>query len=147
MGQTLYTFNGGGTTGNWTDPTIWTTDPTGSTAINQRAPKAGDNVVVTNSFVVTLSDDIASTVTGLNVTVQRGGVLDLGIYKTPTLNSLSGQGVLRIKAAYFPTVTTNNFDDPNTGTVEFYDWSGTATLPTPTSRQYNSLRLLNTTTT
>ncbi len=147
MGQTLYTFNGGGTTGNWTDPSIWTTDPTGSTAINQRAPKTGDNVVVTNSFVVTLSADIASTVTGLNVTVQRGGVLDLGIYKTPTLNSLSGQGVLRIKAAYFPTVTTNNFDDANTGTVEFYDWSGNATLPNPASRQYNSLRLLNTTAT
>jgi len=147
MGQTLYTFNGGGTTGNWTDPTIWTTDPTGSTAINQRAPKAGDNVVVTNSFVVTLSADIASTVTGLNVTVQRGGVLDLGTYKTPTLNSLSGQGVLRIKAAYFPAVTTNNFDDPNTGTVEFYDWAAGATLPNPASKQYNSVRLLNTTAT
>jgi fibronectin-binding autotransporter adhesin len=144
-GQTLYTFNGGGTTGSWSSATTWTTDPTGSTAINQRVPAAGDNVVVTNSYVVTLASDIASTTTGLNVTVQRGGVLDLGTYKTPALSSLSGQGVLRIGAAYFPTVTTNNFDDPNTGTVEFYNWpSGASTLPRPASNLYNNLRLLNT---
>jgi len=148
MSQTLYTFNGGGTTGNWGSATTWTTDPTGSTAINQRVPTTGDNVVVTNSYVVTLSGNIASTTTGLSVTVQRGGVLDLGTYTTPALSSLSGQGILRIGAAYFPTVTTNNFDDPNTGTVEFYNWpSGASTLPRPASNLYNNLRLLNTTAT
>ncbi|MGI4760058.1 MAG: T9SS type A sorting domain-containing protein [Janthinobacterium lividum] len=148
MGQnTLYTFNGGGTTGNWTDQNIWTTDPTGSTAINQRVPKANDNVVVTNSFVVTLNANVASTITGLNVTVQRGGVLDLKTYTLPSLSSLSGQGVLRIGTAYFPTITTNNFDDPSTGTVEFYDWSASSTLPKPASNLYNNLRLLNTTAT
>jgi len=29
-----YTFNGGGTSGNWNDPATWTTDPTGSTSLN-----------------------------------------------------------------------------------------------------------------
>ena len=46
MGGTLYTFNGGGTTGLWTDAGTWTTDPTGSTSINSRIPNSGDDVVV-----------------------------------------------------------------------------------------------------
>ncbi len=149
MGQTLYTFNGGGTSGVWTDPTIWTTDPTGSTSINSRIPASNDNIVVTNSFVVYVNSAVAST--GLSITVQRGGVLDLTSTTstfTNTLTSLGGQGTLRIAAPYFPVVTTNNFDDANTGTVEFYNWTTTpSTLPLPASGQYNNLRLLNTTAT
>ena len=145
MGANLYTFNGGGTSGNWTDPTIWTTDPTGSTSINAAVPGNGDNVTVTNSFVVYVSSPV--TTTGLTLTIQRGGVLDLqsGSATFATLSSLSGQGTLRIAAPYFPTVTTNNFDKANTGTVEFYNWpAGVTALPIPASAQYNNLRLLNT---
>lgn len=147
MGGTLYTFNGGGTNGTWTDPSIWTTDPTGSTLINSRVPANGDAVVVTNSFVVYVSSAIATT--GLDLTIQRGGVLDLqsAAATFATLNSLSGQGTLRIGAPYFPTITTNNFDDANTGTVEFYNWAtGPTALPIPASGLYNNLRLLNTST-
>ena len=145
MGGTLYTFNGGGTTGNWSTASTWTTDPTGSTSVNPRVPIAGDVLVVTNSFVLSLTADV--TLTSLAVTVQRGGVLDMGISKfTGTLDSLSGKGTLRIGTPSFPTVTTNNFDDANTGTVEFYDWTGTQTVPIPGSGAYNNLRFLNTTT-
>ncbi|MGI4973884.1 MAG: T9SS type A sorting domain-containing protein [Janthinobacterium lividum] len=149
MGQTLYTFNGGGTTGNWDDASIWTTDPTGSTSIGARVPASNDNVVVTNSFVVLLNNSV--TATGLNVTVQRGGVLDLTSTTSgfaSSLTRLAGQGTLRISRPYFPAVTTNDFDDANTGTVEFYNWPiGPTALPAPTSGQYNNLRLLNTTAT
>ncbi|AMR28385.1 hypothetical protein A0257_15665 [Hymenobacter psoromatis] len=148
VGQTLYTFNGGGTTGNWNSASSWTTDPTGSTAINQQVPTTGYSVVVTNSFVVTVTTAI--TTTGLNVTVQKGGVLDLTSSSATfaTLNSLAGQGTLRIGYPYFPTVTNNNFDDANTGTVEFYNWpAGPTALPIPTTGSYNNLRLLNTTAT
>ncbi|MET4076455.1 T9SS type A sorting domain-containing protein [Hymenobacter sp. UYCo722] len=145
MGGTLYTFNGGGTSGNWTDQNIWTTDPTGSTLINSRVPANGDAVVITNSFVVFVNSAIATT--SLDLTIQRGGVLDLQSASATfaTLNSLSGQGTLRIKAPYFPAVTTNNFDKANTGTVEFYNWAaGVTALPVPASGSYNNLRLLNT---
>jgi fibronectin-binding autotransporter adhesin len=146
MGQTLYTFNGGGTSGDWDAAYSWTTDPTGSTSINARVPNNGDNVVITNSFVLSVRNPVVAT--GLNVTVQKGGVLDLTNSTTnqlPSLASLGGQGTLRIAGAYFPAVGTNNFDDANTGTVEFYNWpAGTATLPQPASNQYNNLRLLNT---
>ena len=121
MGGTLYTFNGGGTSGSWTDASIWTTDPTGSTSVNPRVPASGDAVFVTNSFVVFSNSAISTT--GLDLTIQRGGVLDLqsAAATLATLNSLSGQGTLRIGAPYFPGVTTNNFDDANTGTVEYYN--------------------------
>ena len=145
MGATLYTFNGGGTSGSWTDPNIWTTDPTGSTSINARVPAAGDAVVITNSFVVFVNSNIAATV---DLTIRRGGVLDLqSAAATFTgITSLSGQGTLRIGAPYFPSVSTNNFDDANTGTVEYYNWpTGATSLPIPASGFYNNLRLLNTT--
>ncbi|MDB5269759.1 MAG: hypothetical protein JWP58_2799 [Hymenobacter sp.] len=148
MGQTLYTFNGGGTSGDWDAAYSWTTDPTGSTSINSRVPKANDNVVITNSFVLSVKNPVV--VTGLNVTVQKGGVLNLtsATNQMPSLTSLGGQGTLRIAGPYFPTVGTNNFDDANTGTVEFYDWAaGTSALPIPGSGFYNNLRLVNATAT
>jgi fibronectin-binding autotransporter adhesin len=149
MGQTLYTFNGGGTSGKWSDASTWTTDPTGSTDtnINKRVPAAGDNVVITNSFVVNL--DKAVTAANLNVTIQRGGVLNLATYTMAGLNTLAGQGTLRLSSTAFPSVATNNFDDPNTGTVEYYNLPATAgpvvlpaTMPT-----YNNLLVRNTSTT
>ena len=157
MGQTLYTFNGGSTAGVWTDASIWTTDPTGSTSINSRLPTSSDNVVVTNSFVLTLGSTLAAGATPASITIQRGGVLDLITTTTApitsgafagTVSRLAGQGTLRIARPYFPVVTTNDFDDANTGTVEFYDWpAGPSTLPQPASNQFNNLRLLNTGTT
>jgi fibronectin-binding autotransporter adhesin len=146
MSQTLYTFNGGGTSGSWDDPTIWTTDPTGSTSLGARVPAANDNVIVTNSFVVQLASNV--TATGLSITVQRGGVLDLTTATagfTSPLTQLAGQGTLRIGRPYFPVVATNNFDDAGTGTVEFYNWpAGPTALPIPSSGLYNNLRLLST---
>jgi hypothetical protein len=112
-------------------------------------PGNGDNVVVTNSYSVTVNSAVAAT--GLKITIQRGGSLDLQTGTTPfaQLSSLSGQGTLRIGAAYFPDIVagSNNFDDANTGTVEFYNWGTTAALPYPRSGQYNNLRLLNSSTT
>jgi len=142
----LYTFNGGGTSGSWNDPTTWTTDPTGSTSVNGRVPTAGDIAVITNSFSLNLTADVSTT--SLTVIIQRGGSLDLGTTAgfTNTLTRLAGQGTLRVGRAYFPNVANNDFDDANTGTVEFYNWATTpGTLPQPGSGQYNNLRLLNTT--
>lgn len=141
-----YTFNGGGTSGNWNDPTTWTTDPTGSTNVNGRVPAAGDIALVTNSFTLNLATNV--TESGLTIIIQRGGALDLGATAgfTNTLTRLAGQGTLRVGRAYFPVVTTNDFDDPNTGTVELYNWASTPdVLPQPASAMYNNLRLLNTT--
>ena len=149
MGQTLYTFNGGGTSGNWEDAAVWTTDPTGSTSVGARTPLSGDNLVVTNSYVLRLNT--TESATNLNVLIQRGGMLDLtgaaSGFANP-LARLAGQGTLRVARPYFPVVTANDFDDANTGTVEFYNWPATpAVLPAPASGLYNNLRLLNTTAT
>jgi hypothetical protein len=138
----FYTFNGGGTSGNWNDPGAWTTDPTGSTSVNGRVPAAGETAVITNSFVLNLTADVPTT--GLTVVIQRGGSLDLGATAgfTSNLTRLAGQGTLRIGRPYFPSVSNNDFDDANTGTVEFYNWiTPMGVLP---AVQYNNLRLLNT---
>ena len=101
MGGTLYTFNGGGTTGTWSTAATWTTDPTGSTSINSRVPVTGDVLVVTNSFLLSLTADV--TLTSLAVTVQRGGVLDLGTNKfTGTLDKPFRQGHATRWRALFP---------------------------------------------
>jgi hypothetical protein len=109
-------------------------------------PADNESVVITNSFVVLLNTQL--TTKGHSITVQRGGVLDLTSTTAnafPTaLTRLAGQGTLRIARPYFPDVTNNDFDDANTGTVEFYNWpAGPTVLPQPLSGAYNNLRLLN----
>ncbi|TYZ10098.1 T9SS type A sorting domain-containing protein [Hymenobacter lutimineralis] len=142
---TYYTFTGGGTTGNWDNAATWTTDPSGSTSVNPSnvVPGANDAVLILNGYTVTMTANISSS--NLAVTIEKGGVLDMGTSQfTQTLPSLSGQGTLRLSSTSFPVVTTNNFDDANTGIVEYYNLVDNAVLPTPASGQYNELRLLNT---
>jgi len=65
-------------------------------------PGTGDIAVVTNSFVLNLTADVATT--GLTVVIQRGGSLDLGAtagFTSSTLTRLAGQGTLRVGRAYF----------------------------------------------
>lgn len=155
IGQTLYTFNGGGTTGDWSDPSVWTTDPTGSTSIGATVPTSSNSVVVTNSFILTLRTTLNAAATPSSVTIQRGGTLNLVTTTAPApitsggfapLARLAGQGTLRIGRPYFPVVTNNDFDDANTGTVEYYNWAAGSTNDLPTGVMYNNLRLLNTNT-
>ncbi|QIX62184.1 T9SS type A sorting domain-containing protein [Hymenobacter sp. BT18] len=142
---TYYTFTGGGTTGNWNSAATWTTDPSGSTSVNPSnlVPGTNDAVLILNGYTVTMTANVGSS--NLAVTIEKGGVLDMGTSQfTQTLPSLSGQGTLRLASVNFPVVTTNNFDDANTGIVEYYNLVDNAVLPTPASGQYNELRLLNT---
>ena len=140
----LYTFNGGGTVGNWNASSTWTTDATGSTQVNAAVPGTNDVVTILNGYMVSLTANVATT--GLQLTIQQGGVLDMSTSTMATLNSLSGQGILRLKSASFPAITTNNFANAGAGTVEYYDLPTGTALP-GTVAQYNNLRVLNSTTT
>ena len=140
----LYTFNGGGTVGNWSVSSTWTTDATGSTQVNAAVPGTNDVVTILNGYTVSLTANIATT--GLQVTIQQGGVLDMSTFTMATLISLNGQGTLRLKSASFPGITTNNFANAGAGTVEYYDLPTNTALPTSVT-QYNNLRVLNSTAT
>ncbi|GAA4359518.1 hypothetical protein GCM10023185_26170 [Hymenobacter saemangeumensis] len=144
---TLYTFNGGGTTGIWNDPTTWTTDPSGSTQVNPAVPISAQQVVILNGYTVQLAQNQSNN--NMRITIQAGGVLDLRTFtftNAVAINTLSGQGTLRMSTAAFPIVTNNDFDDPGTGTVEYYDLPTNTSLPGTVS-QYNNLRVVNTTAT
>ncbi|AIZ63139.1 hypothetical protein PK28_04550 [Hymenobacter sp. DG25B] len=77
----------------------------------------------------------------MSITIQKGGVLDMQNFGfSSTITKLDGQGLLRLASVNFPGITTNNFDDAGTGTVEYYDL-GTENLPT--IAQYNNLLFSN----
>ncbi|MBT1690341.1 hypothetical protein, partial [Dawidia soli] len=121
----LYTYVNGGNSGNWNDPNIWTTDPAGATLVGSTVPANGDLVTILNGYTVTLTANVAET--GLRITIQNGGTLDLSTF---TLDApvavLSGAGTLKIKSGNFPTITTNNFRNSfaSGATVEYYDFTG-----------------------
>ncbi|WP_303312267.1 T9SS type A sorting domain-containing protein [Hymenobacter sp. BT730] len=106
---------------------------------NTGVPANGDVVVILNGYTVNLTANVATT--GHSITIQKGGVLDMQTFSFGSaITKLEGQGLLRLASTNFPAVTTNNFDDAGTGTVEFYDL-GTITLPSVT--QYNNLLFSN----
>ncbi len=142
---TRYTFVGGGVTGNWNVANTWTTDPTGASLVNPGVPAASDVLNILSGFTVTLSANTPAAATQV-INIASGGTLDLVTFDiTSTVSTLSGQGALRIKRNYFPTITTNNFTAAGGGTVVYYDF-GVSPAAMPNIATYNNLRLENTTT-
>jgi fibronectin-binding autotransporter adhesin len=138
----FYTYVNGGISGNWNDPNTWTTDPTGVTLVGSAVPASGDLVTILNGYTVTLTADVLET--ALRITIQNGGTLDLSTFTLGApVATLSGAGTLRIKSGYFPTVTTNNFQNSFAAgaTVEYYDFTGVV----PVSINYPNLVFTNTT--
>ncbi|NOQ27755.1 MAG: hypothetical protein GQ564_20520 [Bacteroidales bacterium] len=124
--------------GTWNDIDTWTTDPGGTTLVGNSLPTDGDNVVILMSRTVTLTAD--TTTTTLDITINSGGILDIGDYSfTDGLTALRGEGTLRLSSANFPTATTNTFVQTGGGTTEYYNSSNFTLLATQT--EYNNLTL------
>ncbi|MFD1003583.1 T9SS type A sorting domain-containing protein [Ohtaekwangia kribbensis] len=138
---TLYTYTNGGSTGQWNVAATWTTDPSGVTLTGSAVPGNNDVVHILNGFTVTLAANV--TTTGLTINIHNGGTLNLSTFTMSTISTLTGSGTLRIKAGYFPTITTNSFlsNYASGATVEFYDFSGTL----PVSVNYPNLTFTNST--
>jgi hypothetical protein len=135
LGQTtLYSYK----SGSWNDIDTWTTDPGGTTLVGSQVPTNGDIVVILTSRTVTLPGNIATT--GLDVTINSGGILDLGNYQfTSTLAALRGQGTLQLSSANFPSVTLNTFVNSGGGTTEY---KNTASFDLPVAQTtYNNLQI------
>jgi hypothetical protein len=138
---TLYTYTNAGNNGLWHDAGTWTTDPSGTSLVGSAIPANGDVVYILNGFTVILGANV--TTTGHSIIIYNGGTLDLSSFTVTTLNSLSGSGTLRIKAGYFPTITSNSFTSAYAAgaTVEFYDFTGAL----PISINYPNLTFTNST--
>ena len=123
-------------TGDWNNPSTWTSDPSGTLQVGTTIPGLNDKVIILSGRTVSLSGDITST--GLDITIEQGGFLDLTTRRfTNTLIALRGEGTLRLASVNFPTVTTNTFINAGGGTTEYYN-SANFTLPSAPAI-YNNL--------
>jgi hypothetical protein len=130
--KTYYSYQ----TGSWNTPASWTLDPSGTTQIGSAVPASDDFVTILTGRTITLPGNIAST--GLDITIEEGGVLDLSTWQfTAGLSKLSGQGTLVISSGVFPTpVTTNTFINAGGGTTEYR-----TSINLPSQATYNNLTI------
>ncbi|HTF17629.1 MAG TPA: T9SS type A sorting domain-containing protein [Chryseolinea sp.] len=135
-----YTYTSAATSGAWNVAGTWTTDPSGVSLTGSAVPASGDAVFILNGFTVFLTSGVATT--GHSITINNGGTLDMATFSISTLNSLAGNGTLRIKWGYFPTVTSNTFvNNAASGATVEYDFDGIV----PASFNFPNLKFINTT--
>lgn len=129
--------------GVWSDPDVWTLDPSGTSLNNplNQPPSAGDQVVILNGFTVTV-DNAAGSITLSTTTIQGGAILDMSNTSGHTLGTVTGSGLLRVNGVALPTGTYNAFVATTGGTIEYYNTGGN--LPT-SQTTYNKLKLTNST--
>jgi fibronectin-binding autotransporter adhesin len=122
--------------GNWNTANTWTTDPSGTTLVGAAIPANGDAVTILNNNTITLTASPATTTHV--ITINSGGILNCSTFTfTSGLTSINGAGKLRVAGApYFPT-GINNFTTTTGSTVEYYDWTADAVLPTGPVTYYN----------
>jgi len=125
-------------TGDWNNPTTWTSDPGGTTQVGSTIPANNDVAIILDSRTVTLPANIATT--GLEIRINSGGVLDMSTYGfTAGLLKLSGQGTLKLASTSFPAAATNNFVLAGGGTAIYYN-AANFTLPAAQAI-YNNLQI------
>jgi fibronectin-binding autotransporter adhesin len=128
--------------GVWSNPDVWTQDPSGTNLINPltQVPSPGDQVVILNGFTVT--SDINTITTG-TMEIQGGATLDLSVTTGHNLGTVSGAGLLRINGVNLPSGTFTSFVSASAGgTIEYYNTGGTLPVGQIT---YNKLIFSNTT--
>lgn len=129
-----YTF----ISGDWSNPGVWTTDPTGLTSVSPAVPGAADAVFIINNKIVT-NTAVARTVTA--TFIQSNATLDLGVLAGNNLGTVTGLGLLKISSTNFPLGTFTAFVSAAGGTIEYYDVAGTL----PSQLTYNNLTISNST--
>ncbi len=132
--ETYYSYQ----TGNWSDPSTWTTDPSGTIQTGSTTPGTGDKVIILTGRTVTLTSSVSTT--GLDITINDGGFLNQDTFTfSGTIAALRGQGTFMLASAGFPTVTLNTLINAGGGTVE-YNNSSSFTIPSSPST-YNNLTI------
>lgn len=127
--KTYYSYQ----SGDWGNPSTWTTDPSGTLLENEGLPGATDTVVILNGrrIFTTVSRTVAS------LDLSAGAVLDLGTTTGHNFGIFSGSGRLRIASSSFPAGIPSSFVAQGGGTVEYYT---TGNFQLPSSQQtYNNL--------
>jgi fibronectin-binding autotransporter adhesin len=123
--------------GIFSNPEVWTLDPSGTTLDNPLniAPLPGDQITILNGITVT--SDVSNLIIG-STTIEAGATLDMSTTTGNNLGIVSGAGLLRVNGTALPSGTYTAFVATTGGTIEYYNTSGT--LPT-TQTTYNKLKL------
>ncbi len=125
-------------TGNWNNPTTWTSDPGGTTQMGSTVPGTNDFVVILDGRTISLTGNVNEA--DIDISINAGGIIDMSTYQfTSGLKALRGQGTLQLASVNFPSATTNTFIITGGGTTE-YNNSVNFTLPA-TQTTYNHLTI------
>ena len=136
----LYSYQ----SGNWNSANTWTTDPSGNTLVSPMVPQAGDQIIILNGRTV---NNMAAATTVGSVTIQQGGVLDLGGSTGHQFGPISGEGKLRLSSTTLPNGNYTQFVATTGGTIEYYNIGATALELSSTLNTYNNLEYTNSTST
>ena len=124
--------------GNWSDVSTWTKDPSGTTQTATSIPGDDDFIVILDGRTVTLDANIASE--NMDITIRQNGIIDMSTYQfTNGLKVLQGSGILQLASINFPVVTNNFFVASGGGTTEYYNASDFTLSAGQT--EYNNLQI------
>src|SRR5690606_4180574 len=105
-------------------------------------PTNNDAVVILNGYTINLTANVVAT--GLGITINNGGTLDLHHFQfDAAVSFLNGSGTLRIGSGYFPITISNNFCNNAVAVVEYDDFTGAL----PVFINYPNIVFVNNTTT
>jgi len=125
--------------GDWTDPDNWTQDPSGTTRINpggQFPNNVTENVTILNGDEMTLDfNNLILT----SLTVNNGGILNLGSTNNHSFGTISGRGRIRLSSDDFPAGDASAFIATTGGTVEYTEPSPVADYELTIDRTFNNV--------
>jgi len=130
----LYSYQ----SGNWADATSWTSDPSGTLWIYPGVPSASDNVTILNGRTITVSSNSKQAA---SLTINQGGILDIGATTGHNFGNVSGQGKLMLSSNNFPGGTFTSFVSSSGGTIEYYNLNNVSISTTLST--YNNLIISN----
>ena len=137
-GATFYTYK----SGDWEDPSTWTTDPSGTISTQGEQPGSGHHVVILEGRTVTVNNnDTKINIESINI--SAGATLDLQGTTGHSFGTVTGSGLLRLKnISNFPSGNFSEFTSITGGTVEFYDIPTGQVFSTPAT--FNHLNIKKT---
>lgn len=126
-------------TGDWDNPQIWTTDPTGKSWINSSNvyPTKSYDAVIQSPFTVRKPKNATIPMAARTVQIAEGATLDISNLN-PEFNNVYGQGTLKIDGDFPTNGDYSAFMAAGGGTTEFYGNHPDADI---TQYEYNNLIL------
>ena len=121
-GTTWYSFQ----SGNWNDPDTWTLDASGTSRDNPSSlvpSRLTEEVVILNGDEVLLdptgtANDLDNVILS-SLTVETGGILDVGETTGHVFTDINGGGTIKVGSSVIPTGDYSDFIAVTGGTIQY----------------------------